>query len=72
MNARDALRAIRCDLFAHREMQTHVQERILPPAFRGELGCKGLFAGLEPLHVLRVFGNDGSDLASSGSRERAR
>jgi len=31
-------------------------------AFRGELGFKSLFAGLEPLHVLRVFGNDGGDL----------
>ncbi len=62
MDLRDALWPIRRHLLADRQMQPHVQERILTPARGREFGSERFLCGLEPRDVLGVFRNHGRKL----------
>ena len=55
MDLRDAFRSVGGHLFANRQVHSHVEEGVCLAAFRRELGGERRVAGVEPLHVLRMF-----------------
>src|ERR1700743_783153 len=71
MDARDSGWPVCRDLLADRQMQPHMQKRILSAALPSALSRERFIARFEPLHILGMLGDHGGDLRLEGLERHA-